>query len=115
MSGARSGTLRMITELKDITISEAKIESVGEEIGRGAYGKVFTVKYCGWICAAKEIHSILLEGVSQQEQQSIKEGFIRECYHCSILSHSNIAGALHRRLLSKERFKYSCHDHGVDG
>ena len=91
MSGTRGGTLRMITkELKDITISEVKVESVGEEIGRGAYGKVFTVKYCGWICAAKEIHSILLEGVSQQEQQSIKEGFIRECYHCSILSHSNI-------------------------
>ena len=81
----------MITkELKDITISEIKIESVGEEIGRGAYGKVFTVKYCGWICAAKEVHSILLEGVSQQDRQSIKEGFIRECYHCSILCHPNI-------------------------
>ena len=91
MSGTRGGTLRMITkELKDITISETKIESIGEEIGRGAYGKVFTVKYCGWICAAKEIHSILLEGVSQQEQQSVKEKFIRECYHCSILSHPNI-------------------------
>ena len=86
-------TLRpsMITiELKDITISEAKIESVGEEIGRGAYGRVFTVKYCGWVCAAKEIRSILLEGVGLQEQQSIKEGFLRECYHCSILSHPNI-------------------------
>ena len=86
-------TLRpsMITkELKDITISEAKIESIGEEIGRGAYGRVFTVKYCGWICAAKEIHSILLEGVGLQEQRSIKEGFLRECYHCSILSHPNI-------------------------
>ena len=77
-------------ELKDITISEAKIDSVGEEIGRGAYGRVFTVKYCGWVCAAKEIHSILLEGVGLQEQRSIKEGFLRECYHCNILSHPNI-------------------------
>ena len=77
-------------ELKDITISEAKIESVGEEIGRGAYGRVFTVKYCGWTCAAKEIHSILLEDVGLREQRSIKEGFLRECYHCSILSHPNI-------------------------
>ena len=77
-------------ELKDITISEAKIESVGEEIGRGAYGRVFTVKYCGWTCAAKEIHSILLEDVGLREQRSVKEGFLRECYHCSILSHPNI-------------------------
>ena len=77
-------------ELKDITISGSKIKLTGEEIGRGAYGKVFKVKYCGWVCAAKEIHSILLEGVSQQEQRSIKEGFIRECYHCSVLSHPNI-------------------------
>ena len=34
-----------------------------EELGRGAYGKVYAVKYCQIICAAKEIHSILLEGV----------------------------------------------------
>ena len=30
------------------------------ELGHGAYGKVFTVKYLGLPCAAKEIHSILL-------------------------------------------------------
>lgn len=77
-------------ELKAITISYSKIELVGKEIGRGAYGRVFTVKYCGWICAAKEIHSILLEGVGQQEQRNIKEGFIRECYRCCVLSHQNI-------------------------
>ena len=113
---SRSGTLRMMTkELKDITISEVKIELVGEEIGRGAYGKVFTVKYCGWICAAKEIHSILLEGVSQQEQLTKYQGRVHSRVLPLQYPKSPEYRALHRRLLSKERFKYSCHDHGVDG
>ena len=30
----------------------------GEEIGRGAYGVVYKVKYCGVEYAAKEIHPI---------------------------------------------------------
>jgi len=29
-----------------------------KELGRGAYGKVYAVKYCQTVCAAKEIHSI---------------------------------------------------------
>ena len=38
-----------------------------KELGRGAYGRVFAVKYCGTICAAKEIHSILVEEVGDME------------------------------------------------
>ena len=30
-----------------------------KELGRGAYGRVYAVKCCQIICAAKEIHSIL--------------------------------------------------------
>ena len=33
-----------------------------DELGRGAYGIVYAVKYCQTVCAAKEIHSILVEG-----------------------------------------------------
>ena len=29
-------------------------------IGVGAYGRVFEVEYCGTICVAKEVHSILI-------------------------------------------------------
>ena len=64
-------------------------ESVGREIGRGAYGRVFTIKYCGLICAAKKIHSILVEGTGQH-QNRVREGFLRECQHCSVLNHPNI-------------------------
>ena len=81
-------------QLESLTISSSEVqttgESVGKELGRGAYGRVFTVKYCGLICAAKEIHSLLVEGVGQQQEQSVKEGFIRECQHCSALNHPNI-------------------------
>ena len=53
-------------ELKGIT-------SLNEELGRGAYGKVFAVKYCETICAAKEIHSILVEGVGEARLKCIKQ------------------------------------------
>ena len=56
-------TYKMVTTPKDIsdqlkalTISSSQVKTTGEvgkEIGRGAYGRVFTVKYCGLICAAK--------------------------------------------------------------
>ena len=77
--------------LKDLTISSSEIqstdESVGREIGHGAYTRVFTVKHAGSVCAAKEIHSFLVEGVGEQQ---IREGILRECQHCSVLNHSNI-------------------------
>ena len=70
---------------KDMIISSSQVQttgkSVGREIGRGAYGRVFTVKYYGLICAAKEIHLFLVEDV---------ERFLRECQHCSVLNHPNI-------------------------
>ena len=81
-------------QLKALTISSSEVrttgKSVGKELGRGAYGRVFTVKYCGSICAAKEIHKLLVEGLGQQQEQSVKEGFIRECQYCSALEHPNV-------------------------
>ena len=61
-----------------------------DELGRGAYGKVYAVKYCQTVCAAKEIHSILVEGVGQVEMQRTIESFMRECRQCSTLRHPNV-------------------------
>ena len=61
-----------------------------DELGRGAYGRVYAVKYCQTICAAKEIHSILVEGVGQVEMQRTIESFMRECRQCSTLRHPNV-------------------------
>ena len=46
----------VIPELKDVTLKG--IIPLNCELGRGAYGKVFKVKYGGVVCAAKEIHSV---------------------------------------------------------
>ena len=75
-------------QLKNLTLEDVIPQN--KELGRGAYGKVFTVKYLGLPCAAKEIHSLLLDGVPLEEKKAIKRGFIRECYHCSLIRHPNI-------------------------
>ncbi|XP_065917214.1 serine/threonine-protein kinase D1044.8-like isoform X2 [Dysidea avara] len=61
-----------------------------DELGRGAYGRVYAVNYFGTICAAKEIHSILIEGVGQAQMQRTVESFMRECWQCSTLRHPNV-------------------------
>ena len=71
-------------ELKGVT------EVNRDELGRGAYGRVYAVKYGQTICAAKEIHSILVEGVGQVEMQRTIASFMRECRQCSTLRHPNV-------------------------
>ena len=61
-----------------------------KELGRGAYGKVYAVKYCETVCAAKEIHSILIEDVEETERRLTIESFLRECRQCSMLRHPNV-------------------------
>ena len=75
-------------DLQDLTLHG--VIQLDRELGRGAYGKVYAVKYCGTVCAAKEIHSILIESVGEVEQQSTIESFLRECHQCSRLRHPNI-------------------------
>ena len=61
-----------------------------KELGRGAYGKVYEVKYCKTVCAAKEIHSILIEDIGETERRLTIESFLRECRQCSMLRHPNV-------------------------
>ena len=61
-----------------------------KELGRGAYGKVYAVKYCETICAAKEIHSILIEDVGEAERRLTIQSFLKECRQCSMLRHPNV-------------------------
>ena len=74
--------------VQDLTLHG--VIQLGQELGRGAYGKVYAVKYCGTVCAAKEIHSILIEGIGEIEQQKTIESFLRECIQCSHLRHPNV-------------------------
>ena len=47
-----------------------------KEIGRGAYGRVFEVDYEGTLCAAKEVHALLLQYVQGDDLQKIKDDFL---------------------------------------
>ena len=66
------------------------VKETGEEFGVGAYGKVFAVDYYGTVCAAKEVHSILIIGVGAEEFQRTRDNFLRECRQCAKLRHPNI-------------------------
>lgn len=70
----------------------APVEALGpdQELGRGAYGRVYKVKYFATDCAAKETHFMLVDGVKKEEAQRTIELFLRECLRCSKLRHPNI-------------------------
>ena len=74
--------------MKDVTLKEVK--KLNTELGQGSCGSVFTVKYRGVVYAAKKIHPILIENVSNEEKQMIKDDFVRECRCCSSIRHPNI-------------------------
>ena len=63
------------------------VDPTGKEIGRGAYGRVFEVDYQGTLCAAKEVHALLLEYAQGDDLQKIKDGFLNECQIWSKLRH----------------------------
>ena len=76
----------------------------GEELGRGAYGRVFKAKYRGSVCAAKEVHSILIQltQMAPEERGRLQDSFQREypTFYWNISSSSTVV---------------SGDDYGVDG
>ena len=63
------------------------VNPTGKEIGRGAYGRVFEVDYEGTLCAAKEVHALLLQYAQSGDLQKIKDDFLSECQIWSTLRH----------------------------
>ena len=84
------------------------VKETGEEIGVGAYGRVFAVDYYGTVCAAKEIHSNLI-GSTQLTKPVYY--FLKECQQCAELRHPNI---VYGRLL-QARVSPACIGDGEDG
>ena len=66
----------------------------GNNFGVGAYGKVFEVEFFGTLYAAKEIHSVLIEGAEREGFERMKRMFIEECHQSSILGHQNVVHVL---------------------
>ena len=63
------------------------VRPTGKEIGVGAYGRVFEVNYEGTLCAAKEVHALLLQYATGDALQKIRGDFLRECEIWSTLRH----------------------------
>ena len=78
------------SDFQTLVLANVKLPEPERELGRGAYGKVYEVNYCETICAAKEIHSLLIEASGKEEKQHIIDTFSRECHQCSRLRHPNI-------------------------
>ena len=76
------------------------VNPTGKEIGRGAYGRVFEVNYEGTLCAAKELHTLLLQYAQGEDLQKIKNDFLSECQIWSTLRHPCIVQFLGRVILS---------------
>ena len=73
--------------LRDYVIDNIRI---GNQIGRGANGRILEAKWEGIVVAVKEIHSIFMNEVGDLEFQSFKRSFLRECEQSSRLRHPNI-------------------------
>ena len=71
-------------------ILKGVISTNGGEIGRGAYGTVHKVKYCGVNYAAKQVHTMLLEGCGPSQSQRMRRTILRAAYLQSICPHPNI-------------------------
>ena len=78
-------TLRVTTNWGSLILHG--VNPTGKEIGRGAYGRVFEVDYEGTLCAAKEVHAILLQYAQGDDLQKIKDDFLSECQIWSTLRH----------------------------
>ena len=85
MAEAPDETEDLSDKLMGLTLNE--VRPLTQRLGRGSYGKVYAVEYRGVTCAAKEIHSILLE---DEDTGKLRENFERECIRSSELTHPNI-------------------------
>ena len=72
-------------QLPRITCTDA-----GKVIGIGAYGKVLEVYVHGTLCAAKEIHPILVDNVPVKDFEYRKRSFLAECECASRMRHPNL-------------------------
>jgi len=76
-----------ITRLKEVT-------STGKVIGKGSYGRVIEVYAHGTLCAAKEVHPILVDGVTTEELEATRQSFLSECNNASRIHHPNVVQVL---------------------
>ena len=85
----------MASEDRQVSLIKlSDVKSTGKLIGKGAYGRVIEVHVHGMACAAKEVHSILIENVTPNEFEATKASFLNECAKSSRIIHPNMVQVL---------------------
>jgi len=82
----------------DLTLHD--VDVTGNELGRGAYGRVFEVNCHGTLCAAKEIHTLLLQYSNGKELDKITTDFLNECQIWSTIRHPCIVQFLGKMVIT---------------
>ena len=77
------------SQLKQLQL--VNVTSTGKVIGNGSYGQVIEVHVHGTLCAAKEIHQILIR---HDNANHVKRSFQAECVKSSRILHPNIVQVL---------------------
>ena len=77
-----------------IQLREVTRPSNSAVIGRGSYGRVIKVYVHGMLCAAKEVHANLVEGVTPAEFEVMKQLFLSECVKSSRIHHPKVVQVL---------------------
>ena len=67
-----------------------EVKPTGKQIGFGAYGRVFEVDLQGTLCAAKELHTLLLQYAQDGDLEKITHDFLSECQIWSMLRHPSV-------------------------
>ena len=70
------------------------VRPTGKTLGRGSYGEVIEVEWCGKLCAAKRMHDIFLKDLPRLEMEKMVGDFEKECQTWSTLRHPNIVQLL---------------------
>ena len=73
------------SQLRQLQLVE--VTNKGKVIGNGSYGQVIEVYVHGTLCAAKEIHPILIK---HDNAERLKKSFQVECVKSSRILHPNV-------------------------
>ena len=98
MKSLKISPFRMIEKMADgnitfpLALQDCVIDNIliGNQIGRGANGRVLEAKWEGIVVAVKEIHSIFMNEVSNTEFQSFETSYLCECEQSNRLRHPSI-------------------------
>ena len=92
MNSEQGSSARLYEELERLKLTSVK--STGTVIGKGSYGRVIQVYVHGTLCAAKEVHPVLVELVTARNFEATKYSFLSECVKASRILHPNVVQML---------------------